>query len=146
MDVTASPKPNGIMVSWTSPDYPTKDKIQCYKLVMTNHYDETQTRDIKPNNKGDGSILMSNVSSNTEYSFTIATAAKGPSSLRDKCQLPCEAESMPSKVVKCVTKGIILLQTVWLETIKILYVELKLERITMIRNMFIWASLKDIDV
>ncbi|VDI36871.1 Hypothetical predicted protein, partial [Mytilus galloprovincialis] len=106
IDVIASPRPNGIMVSWTSPDYPTQDKIRCYKLVMTNLYDETQTRDIKPNNKGDGSILMSNVSSNTEYSFTIATAAKGPTNFREVCQLPCDTESVPSKIVKCVTKVI----------------------------------------
>ncbi|CAG2212473.1 unnamed protein product [Mytilus edulis] len=105
IDVIASPRPNGIMVSWTSPDYPTQDKIRCYKLVMTNLYDETQTRDIKPNNKGDGSILMSNVSSNTEYSFTIATAAKGPTNFREVCQLPCDTESVPSKIVKCVTKA-----------------------------------------
>lgn len=89
------------MVSWTCPDYPTQEKIQCYKLVMTTLTDRTQTRDIKPNSNGDGSILMANVSSNTEYSFTIATATKGPTSLEEICL----NESDPSKTVKCLTKG-----------------------------------------
>ncbi|XP_052064517.1 uncharacterized protein LOC127704471 [Mytilus californianus] len=106
MDVTATPRPNGVIVSWTCPDYPAIDKIQCYKLEMTNLNDEKQTRDIKPNKNGDGSILMSGVSSQTEYSFTIATASNGPTSLDGICQLPCVTESIPSKVVKCVTKVI----------------------------------------
>ncbi|VDI47999.1 uncharacterized protein MGAL_10B000940 [Mytilus galloprovincialis] len=106
IDVTASPSPNGILVSWTCPDYPATDKIQCYKLEMTNVNDEKQTREIKPNTNGDGSILMSGVSSKTEYSFTISTAAKCPTSRDETFQLPCVVASVPSKSVKCVSKVI----------------------------------------
>lgn len=72
---------------------------------MTNVNDEKQTRDIKPNTNGDGSILMSGVSSKTEYSFTISTAAKCPTSRDETFQLPCVVASVPSKRVKCVSKG-----------------------------------------
>lgn len=98
-DFTATSNSKGIMVSWTSPDYPPPDKIQYYKLVMTYLNDEKQTKDIKPNKNGDGSILMlSSDSSKTKYSFAITTAVKAAASQEGVSQLPCINESKPSEI------------------------------------------------
>lgn len=100
-NVTATSNSKGIMVSWTCPDYPTPDKIQCYKLVMTYLKDEEQTKDSIPNKNGDGSMLMSSVSSKTEYTFAITTVVKAETSLGGVGLLPHINESRPSEISVC---------------------------------------------